>query len=249
MTALTAARASISYASSSFQPTTQAFTVLVENELRAKGFNAYTSTSAVDVSAARTELTDQFAEMLSWGNDLSSWSTACKPSTGQDPDPTKAGKDSVRTNSVCADATTMTNIAIAQQMIAGYTTLISSANDGSGNAAMVAILHGKVLSDKLKDGIPTLQIAVAAAGGSTRTNNFFLLDLFYTPKPSYNAGVVATFELRDKDSKLEAAGARNVLYDYTGYAKWKPGKFDPATVKSVDLSKPLSPCTFCTEAH
>jgi len=133
-----------------------------------------------------------------------------------------------------------TNIAVAQQTITGYTSLITTANDGSGNAAIVAILHGKVLSDKMKEGIPSLQVAGAGAGGSARSNIFFLLNLFYTPKPSYNAGVIATFELRDKDNNLEASGARNVLFDYK---KWKPSPFEPSTVK-VDDGR--TACTFCS---
>lgn len=242
MTALSAVKSGITYSPSSFQPTIQAFTTLIESELRLRGIRPYTSTSSLDVSNARNDLTKEFAEMLGWGNDISNWTAVCKPPP-QTTAPVNSAKDVIQTNTACDASNTTIDIAVAQQMIAGYTTLISAANDGSGNAAIVAILHGKVLSDKMKDGIPSLQVTVAAAGGSTRTNNFFLLNLFYSPKPSYNAGVIATFELRDKDNNLEASGARNVLYDYVGYKTWKPESFAPSSVKVSD--QPATPCTFC----
>ena len=91
----------------------------------------------------------------------------------------------------------------------------------------------------MRDGIPSLQLSVAAAGGSTRVNSFFLLNLFYTPKPSYNSGVIVTFELRNRVNVLLTAGARNVLYDYT---KWKPRSFDPER-----LNQGSAECTFCNE--
>jgi len=110
-------------------------------------------------------------------------------------------------------------LAAAQQLVAGYSALIPTANDGSGNLVLVDVLRGKVLADKLARGMPSLQVSVAGAGGNTRVNEFFLLDLFWTPPPAFNAGAVMTFELRDADNRLVAGGARTSLFKY----KWLDG--------------------------
>jgi hypothetical protein len=165
--------------------------------------------------------------MLAWGNDVAGWANLCKPPTGSG-QPSGNTQSSSASNSACTKPDVVVNVAVAQQMIAGYTALLTAASDGSGNPTIADILRGKVLSDKMAKGIPSLQVAVAAAGGNTRTNSFFLLNLFYTPKPSFNAGVIATFELRDKDNLLLQSGARSVLFDYK---KWKPHSFHPSDIK------------------
>src|ERR1700685_3004236 len=107
-------------------------------------------------------------------------------------------------------------------MMTGYTTLLSTANDGSGNPVIADILRGWVLSSKMANSISSLQLSVAAAGGSTKTNSIFGVNLFYTFAPSYNGGVIATFELRDKNNVLLESGARNVLF---AYGKWHSKHF------------------------
>ena len=54
------------------------------------------------------------------------------------------------------------------------------------------------------------------------------MNLFYTFAPSYNAGVIATFELRDKNNVLVDSGARNALFAYT---KWKSKSFHPRAMR------------------
>ena len=76
--------------------------------------------------------------------------------------------------------------------------------------------------------------------GSTRTNAFFLLNLFYLPKPSYNAGVIATFELRNASNDLVRSGARTAFYDYN--KNWKGSHFDAAAMRDNDNCKDN---TFC----
>jgi hypothetical protein len=93
---------------------------------------------------------------------------------------------------------------------------------------IVSVLRGMVLSAKVAEGIPSLQVTVASAGGSTKTNNIFGANLFYAFAPSYNAGVIATFELRDKNNVLIDSGARNSLVAYT---KWKSRSFHPRAMK------------------
>jgi len=225
MTALGGIKSGIAYTPSSFQPTTQAFELMVEKELRFKGISAYSSTSALDLTSATDELTGIFAEMLAWGADVNNWANQCKPANGSGTQGSAQTSQAAAFNPECNKPGVAVNLAVAQQMITGYTSLLQTANDGAGNPVIVDVLRGKVLSDKMSDGIPSLQVAVVAAGGSTRANVFFLLNLFYTPKPSYNSGVIATFELRDEKNELLDGGARTVLFDYKATRNLKPEDF------------------------
>jgi hypothetical protein len=239
MTALAGVKSGISYTPSSFQPTTQTFQVLLERELHKKNILPYTSTSTLSLSAANTELAGLFGEMLMYSDHVSTWSNLCKPAAGTVASPTQASGDTPAANPECNLSKVIADLAVAQQMMTGYASLLT-ASDGSGNTGIVDALRGKALADAMKQGMPSLQVSVAAAGGSTRSNAFFLLSLFYLPKPSFNSGVVATFELRDKNNNLLDAGARTTFFDYN--KKWKGNSFDPEKVKNS------SSCgAFCAE--
>ena len=221
MTALGGLKNGITYSPSSVQPTTQSFEAILQEELRAKSMSPFTATSALNLSAATAELAGEFGDMLRFGSDISSFANQCKPAPGT----AQPAGQAPAFNPACNLPDVTVNLAVAQQMITGYTTLLQSSSDGAGNPVIVDIIRGKVLSEAMNDKIPSLQVSVAAAGGNTRTNSFFLLNLFYTPKPSYDAGAVATFELRDKDNVLLVSGARTVLFDYTSTGKLKPKKY------------------------
>jgi hypothetical protein len=236
-TALGGLKTGMTYTASAFQPTNQAFEVLVENELRIRNIDPYTSTSALDLTIAATELTSSiFADMLGWSAEITDWSNSCKSTlpggggtTGNQTKPTPPPPPPA-----CSDAKFMADLPLAQQMSAGYTTLIQSPSDGGGNPVLVDVLRGAVLSKALKgsDGkIRSLQLTVAAAAGGTRSNQFFLLDIFYVPKPNYNSGVIVTFELRDGNNALLASGARTAFYKY----KWLHG--DPFDSDSLNKDK------------
>jgi hypothetical protein len=231
-TAIGALKSGITYSPSTFQPTTQSFQVLLEKELMDKNIKAYTSTSALVLDSATAQLSEKFAGMQSESADVTNWTNACKPAAG-------ATSPSAAVNPECASSAVSIELQSAQQLIAAYTSMFVTAADTAGSPTIVDILRGAVLSRLMRDGIPSLQLSVAAAGGSTRVNSFFLLNLFYTPKPSYNSGVIVTFELRNRVNVLLTAGARNVLYDYT---KWKPRSFDPER-----LNQGSAECTFCNE--
>jgi hypothetical protein len=233
MTALGGIKSSNTYNPSSFQPTTQAFEVLVEKELFAKNILSYTSTSALDFGNAKSAMANEFGQMLSWSSQINAWSTQCKPV-----DTTKVP---TVTTSACAQNDVATKLAVALQMITGYTTLLSTPNDGSGNSAIVDILRGRVLSDKMAGRIPSLQLAVVGAGGSTKTNSYFGVNLFYTFSPSYNAGVLASFELRDENNDLLDSGVRDAMFQYK---RWKPSSaFTPAGIKDAGACGNDSFCT------
>lgn len=249
-TALTGIKAGISYSSSSLQPTTQSFQVLVENELQKRNIKPYTSSSPLELTEAAKSLSALFGDMLMWGAQIDFWNTQCKPAdptkaTDQDPSNKndKANKDKKTQNPECKSTVVTTNLAAATQLITGYTALLTNASDGNGNPVIADVLRGWVLNDRLKGHMDSLQLNVAAAAGSTRTNAFFLVNLFYLPKPSYNAGVIATFELRNGQNDLVRAGARSAFYDYN--KNWKGTNFDAAAIK--ESKNCTQDDTFCVE--
>ena len=85
MTALGGIKSGITYSPSSFQPTTQAFELLIEKALKDKDISPYSATSALDLSTATATLTDIFGRMLAYGSDVSNWATQCKPAGGNAP--------------------------------------------------------------------------------------------------------------------------------------------------------------------
>jgi hypothetical protein len=217
-TAIEALKTGMSYSSASVQPTTQSFEVLVENELKAKGFIPYFATSPLDLQRAVDELTSTFVQMLAWSNDFTTWTGTCKPvSAPQKP-----------IISACSNAQVQGALAAGQQILTGYTTFLQNSNDGQGNSVLMDVLRGAVLSAAMGKKFRSVQVNVAAAGGSTRVNSWFLENIFYVPKPSYNGGVIATFELRSEDNLLLQSGARTAFYDYN--KRWKGGKFEPKVV-------------------
>jgi len=238
-TALGALKSGMTYTATSFQPTTQSLEILVENELKTKGLSPYTSTSALDLTDATNKLTETFARMLKLGSDVNDWVTLCKPPAGAS---TTANSESPAPNLECNDPEVTTNLAVAQQLITGYTNLIQTASDGNGNPVLVDILRGRILSDKLNVGMPSLQLAVAAAAGNTRTNVWFLLDIFWVPPPSYNAGAIVTFELRDEKNALVRSGARTAFFKY----RWiKGNKIDSHRFETKNVCGDKD--TFCAD--
>lgn len=235
-TAIEALKSGMSYSSSSLQPTTQSFQVLLANELRKAGFEAYTATSTLFVDKAATALTKMFGKMIVYSNDINNWTTECKPTTPN----TKPLPE-------CTYSNIAPGLATAQQLSTGYAALLQNANDGSGNMVLMDVLHGAALyqsfkcpagktqcEDAERIKIPSLQVAVVAAGGSTRVNAYFLANIFYLPTPSFNAGTIVTFELRGKDNRLVNAGVRTSFYDYN--KRWQGDKFQDLDEQRTDLN-------------
>lgn len=249
-TALTGIKAGITYSSSFLQPTTQSFQVLLESELQKRNIKPYTSTSPLDLTDAAKALSALFGDMLMWGAQIDFWNNECKPTdttkTDQDKaNQDKANKDKKKLNPECSSTVVTTNLASATQLVTGYTALLTNASDGNGNPVIADVLRGWVLKDRLNGHLDSLQLNVVAAAGSTRTNAFFLVNLFYLPKPSYNAGVIGTFELRNGQNDLVRAGARTAFYDYN--KNWKGATFDAAALKeSKDCTQDD---TFCVEKN
>ena len=155
-TELTALKSNITYAASGFQPTPQSFQLMVESELRERGIFPYTSTSALNLQDATDTLSAQSAQMLTWATDINGWANICKPSGGGATSPGNG-----MSNSACGVSDVSTNLTIGQQIVTGYTSLLTSANDGSGSPVIVSVLRGMILASRVADGIPSLQLNVA----------------------------------------------------------------------------------------
>jgi hypothetical protein len=70
--------------------------------------------------------------------------------------------------------------------------------------------------------IPKYSVLVVTddvAGGGSRTNLYFLLNLLLPgPHPSYNGGAIVSYSVRDQDGGFQDAGTLRFIY---GYTKWK----------------------------
>jgi hypothetical protein len=233
-------KAGMGYSSSSTSATTQSFEVLVENELTKQlGYKIlpYTSTSALNLKDASQDMSYQFSQMLAMDNDITTWTNECGKNPSSAPTPTS----STVTYSACNDTNVVADLPVAAQLFTAYSTLLTMPSDGNGNPVIVDVLRGRALSQLAGRSIPSLQLAVLGASGSTKTNSYFGVSLFYQFAPSYNAGVIASFELRDGSDHLVDAGVRNVLY---GYKKWNPGHMSDQDHRSVDTH--IDGCGFCS---
>ena len=209
--AISAAKNGISYTPSSVQPTTQALTTELAKDLCARGIELYNSTSPVN-PAEPNGFVDTLTALVAINADIQSRVFANPPSVTN-------AEDKNLVQSLVSDIAARAALA-NQLMISLQCWLLSS--DGAGNIILTDVMHGNTLSHYIGKGIPALQFTIDAAGGNTRTNSFFLLNLFYTPKPSFNAGVVVTYELRNKENAYIAGDTVKALYDYS---KWRPQAF------------------------
>jgi len=209
--AIGAAKNGITYTASSIQPTTQALTTELAKDLCSKGIGLYSSTSPVNPPEPN-EIISQFNDLVVRAANIQSKVYVSPPTMNM-----PANKDQAQSlaSEISSRATE------ANQLMASFQTWLSS-SDGGGNITLTDVIRGYTLNRYIGDGIPALQFTIDAAGGNTRTNSFFLLNLFYTPRPSFNGGVVVTFELRDKENTYIAGDTLKVLYNYS---KWKPKSF------------------------
>jgi hypothetical protein len=210
-TALGAAKSGMSYAASSLQPATQALTTELGKDLCDKGIALYTSNSSVSVKTATDAVVGVWTS-LAKANAAIQASPYTIPPAATDPD-----KPAVQ--QLSSDITS--KVSTSNQMMTAFQSWMSS-SDGNGNLILTDVIRGMTLHEALGDGVLALQFTIDAAGGNTRTNSFFLLNLFYTPKPSFNGGVVVTYELRSDKNQYIAGDTLKVLYNYT---KWGPKSF------------------------
>jgi hypothetical protein len=92
-------------------------------------------------------------------------------------------------------------------------------SDAITGDAIVTAVCGKA---DCENGFNTLLLTIDAAGGNIRQNNFFFLNFFYTPEPSFNSGVEVSWSLYGADNKYIGGETLKRMY---GYSKWHPKKF------------------------
>ncbi len=211
-TALGGAKSGISYSASSIQPTTtQALTTELGKDLCNRGIALYSSTSPINVDAAVSKITGKVMDLASANATIQASPYTTPPAAAED--------DKPAIQQLSSDITS--KVSSSNQMMNSFQSWLAS-SDGSGNLTLTDVIRGMTLQDALGTGILALQFTIDAAGGNTRTNSFFLLNLFYTPKPSFNGGIVVTYELRNEQNRFIAGDTLKVLYDYS---KWRPKCF------------------------
>ena len=102
-----------------------------------------------------------------------------------------------------------------------------------------SILLGEALLQALGDDYHVITLSTAAAGGGTRANVYFLVNvLFPAPRPSYNGGSAVAYTLRTGDGAYESA---DMVYFVYGYTKWSQPKFPPLNSTEGFSSFPWEP--------
>lgn len=240
-TALGAVKSGITYSQSTVQPVTQALTTALSHEF-GSAINMYTSASPVNLNTATGNTGNIVTQNLAIQKQNADIQSEVNVDTSL-PTLTDLEKTNAQLqadyNQAQADlkniaAQIAANAATANQITTAFQTWTSS-SDGSGSIILSDVLRGAAFSDAIGAGIPALQFSIDAAGGNTRTNNYFLFNLIYTPKPSFNAGLVVTYELRDGNNKYLSGDTLKVIYDYS---KWKPkcyGMSKQSEVNTTDL--------------
>ncbi len=262
-TALEGLKTGMTYTPASAQPATQSLIVLLQNELQRAYLAPFTSTSMLDLGDTATRLAHVYGEMLAYGFEVNAWTAVCKPQTlttgpqladqgtqgAQNKSNRNSTGDTLAPAPACSSPYTVNNLAVASQLLSGYTTFIQSQSDSLGNPTQLDVIRGARLSQifeiydcrrdpkvigaapeekklamdecrtRMIPSIPSLQVSVAAAGGSTRVNSIYLLNIFYVPKPSFNGGAIVSFELRSGANDLLESGVRTAFYDYN--KTWK----------------------------
>jgi hypothetical protein len=112
-----------------------------------------------------------------------------------------------------------------QGLDAQLSTLEQTLGNETANMSGSSILLGEALLGALGDKYHVITLANAAAGGGTRANVYFLVNiLFPAPHPSYNGGSAVAYTLRTGNGVYESA---DMVYFIYGYTKWHQPKFAP----------------------
>ena len=209
-TALNAIKSQITYTPQTFQPLDAAFATALRKELAASGVDLVYGGSIANISDAATFVDNRLADIQAIRNQIK-----------VSPKDASSGKADPR-------------LVTVDGALAGLQTWLLS-SDGNGSIILTDVVIGRALLNALgSESYPVLAFSIDGAGGGTRSNAFFLLNVFYTPKPSFNAGVVVSYQLRGADNHFLTGDTLKVLYDYT---KYKPGCYEmtSTTVDSTDL--------------
>jgi hypothetical protein len=236
-TALSTAKSGLSYAASSVQPATQALTTQLASELCRYQVNLYTSASTINLKKSADKVAKRLNDLQELNaqiqSDASLDTTLPALKEKQKTDPNLQSLIALKTGSIKPIAARIaSNATVASSLLNSLITW-QSGSDNAGSIILTDVIRAQMLTDAIDKGIPALQVNIDAAGGNTRTNSYFLYNLFYTPKPSFNAGVVVTYELRNKDNIYIAGDTLKVIYDYS---KWKPTCFAMSRSNEVNVT-------------
>ena len=209
-TALNAIKSQITDTPQTFQPLDAALATALRKGLAANGVDLVYGGSIADVTDAATFVDNRLADIQAIRNQIK---VSPKDASNGKADP---------------------RLVTVDGGLAGLQTWLLS-SDGSGGIILTDVVIGRALVTALgSEYYPVLSFNIDGAGGMTRSNAFFLLNVFYTPKPSFNAGVVVSYQLRGPDNHFVTGDTLKVLYDFT---KYKPGCYEmsSATVDSTSL--------------
>lgn len=243
---LTAAKSNMGYTSSSVQALNQALTTELAKDLCQRGIQLRTATSTLNVADAAADVAAKWEALEDRSGTLSrliSWlQKPATPAGGAESSNGGAGdakKPPTSDQLIVASDGVVLGSSLATALTAFQNWLGSG--DQMGGIILTDVIKGKQLALDFKGTkYPALQVTIDAAGGNTRTNSFPLLNLFYLPKPSFNAGVVVTFELRSENNDFMAGDTLKALY---GYSKWEPNDFcmeENVNTVDLDTGRPLN---------
>jgi hypothetical protein len=237
---LTAAKSNMSYASSSVQALSQALTTELGKDLCHDKIQLRTATTTLNLDDAAAEIAQKWETLQEESGHLTrllAWlQRPVKDTSGNDTSkPVPDSQQLIATSDGVALGSSLSNAMTALQTW-------MTGSDQMGGIILTDILKGAQLSKDFNEKkFPALQVSIDAAGGNTRTNSFPLFNFFYLPKPSFNAGVVVTYELRDEANNFLAGDTKKVIY---AYSKWKPEAFCmDETVDTVDLDSGRQPAS------
>jgi hypothetical protein len=239
-TEVTAAKEAMSYASSSVQALSQMLTTELGRDLCQNHIQLRTSTSTLNLDEAAADITKRWKDQQEKGGTLArliAWQQKpVKDSTGKVVNKTVPDTDDL----IATSDGVVLGTGLANAVTAFQTWLTTG--DQMGGIILTDVLKGEQLTKDAKASkLPALQVSIDAAGGNTRTNSFPLLNFFYLPRPSFNAGVVVTYELRDGNNDFLAGDTKKVIY---GYSKWKAEQFcmkEEVSSVELDTGRPSKP--------
>ncbi len=105
-----------------------------------------------------------------------------------------------------------------QKLDTQFAALQSAITDTSSSSGLPNVLLGAALTVTLGDQYHVLSVTDDAAGGGSRANVYFLINLFIpAPHPSYNGGAVVSYSLHDDSGAYEDADTLRLVF---GYGKW-----------------------------
>lgn len=203
-------KSTVTYTSSTFQPTNDAFVADLASALHGKA-EIYSATLPGNLGKALGEIQDDLQSLYA--------------------SRVKAGG----TLPVLHQGDTVAAYQKFNGLDSQVTTFLSSLNtsDGNGGTLLSSILKGKALRDSLGQedagawSFCSLYLVADVAGGSTRQLNNWVLEIFWhDPAPSFNGGAAFTYQLRDPNNQFLKGGTLRYM---SGYTKWSPPKAESYT--------------------